>query len=135
MMRLLLFSAFLLTACSREPASPDLAGSYSGQGRDRLCIAGEDEALRAGVIAYGAGDMNCSAAGRLERSDTGFVLLPSGDSECRIPLAVDGGAVTIGDVPATCSYYCAPGATLSGKSFAKDSATTAGTDFAGDPLC
>ena len=135
MTRILLLFALPLAACSPEVAPPGLAGSYSGESRDRLCIGGEVEERRAGLIVYGASDPNCSASGRLEKADTGLSLIPAGDRECRIPLSVQRNVVTIGQVPATCSYYCGPGATMTGKSFTKDAATTPVTDFAGDPLC
>ena len=128
----MILSTLLLAACTQEPTKPDLAaGTYSGEGRDRWCISGE----RAGVIAYGPGDTNCSASGRLEGSGTGLALVPAGDGECRIPLSVDGNAIRIGNVAAACSYYCGPGATLAGKVFARDAASTPVTDLAGDPLC
>ena len=135
-MRFFPLAALLVAACSQDTAAPDLAtGRYAGEGRNRLCIAGDAPGRRAGVIAYGAGDANCSASGRLEQGAAGWMLVPRGETECRIPLAVTGGEVRIGEVPAACSYYCGPGATLSGKAFAQDPRAAPVTDFAGDPLC
>jgi len=126
----------LLAACSQQPAAPSLAtGTFAGEGRDRLCIAGEPGNYRAGLIAYGEGDVNCSAAGRLEGSDAGWTLVPKGEGDCRIPLAIEGNSVRIGQTQATCSYYCGPGATMAGKSYNRADMGAAATDLAGDPLC
>jgi hypothetical protein len=137
-MRLLLLSALTLTACSNEPvARPPavLAGSFVGVGRNALCIAGEGRAQRAGVIVYGEGDLNCSASGKIDATGSMLVLIPSGETECRIPLNVAGETVTIGAVPAACAYYCVPGARLEGQAFRRSSEARPVTDFAGDPLC
>ena len=135
-MKRILLLAFLLAACSQEAAQPSLAtGDFAGEGRDRLCIAGEPGAYRAGLIAYGAGDENCSAAGRLEQSGTGSALIPKGEGDCRIPVAIDGNIVWIGQPPAACSYYCGPGASLAGKSYNRSDMGAKAVDFAGDPLC
>ena len=135
-MRFLPFAALLLAACSQEPAAPEIAtGSYAGEGRNRLCIAGDETARRAGVIAYGSGDSNCSASGRVEQVPGGLILVPRGEGDCRIPLIVEGNAVRVGSMPAACSYYCGPGATLSGISFTRLDKAEPVTDLAGDPLC
>ena len=126
----------LIAACSREPAQPSLAvGTFAGEGRDRLCIAGEPGAYRAGLIAYGEADSNCSASGRLEQAGTGWALVPKGEGDCRIPVEIDGSSVRIGQPPAACSYYCGPNAMLGGKSFRSSANASPAVDFAGDPLC
>ena len=135
-MRPALVLALLLAACSRQPAAPSLTtGTFVGDGRDRLCIGGEPGSYRAGLIAYGDGDVNCSAAGRLERTNAGWALVPKGEGDCRIPLAIDGNMVRIGQVPAACSYYCGPGATLAGKSYNRSDMGAQAVDLAGEPLC
>jgi hypothetical protein len=135
-MRPLLCFALLLAGCSREPAQPSIAtGTFAGQGRDRLCIAGDPGAYRAGLIAYGGGDANCSAAGKLEASPAGWVLIPKGEGDCKIPLAIEGDAVRVGQVSAACTYYCGPGATLADKSFTRSDKDSKAVDLAGDPLC
>ena len=133
--------AVLLSACAAEPAR-DLPepGHYAGDGRDRLCIAAmEPEVLRGGVIAFGRGDVNCSAAGAIEGAGTSLALVPKGESnsadDCRIPLFVEGATLRFGELPAACAYYCGPGATLSGKRFRRTDAGSGVTDLAGDPLC
>ena len=64
-MRPILAVTMLLAACSQQPADPSFTpGTFAGEGRDRLCIAGEAGNYRAGLIAYGQGDINCSASGR-----------------------------------------------------------------------
>jgi hypothetical protein len=126
----------LLAACSQEAAQPSLfTGTFAGEGRDRLCIGGEAGAYRAGLIAYGDGDANCSAAGRLEQAGPGWALVPRGEGDCRIPLEIDGNTVRIGQPPAACSYYCGPGASLAGKAYNRADMGAKATDFAGDPLC
>ena len=135
-MKRILLIAFPLAACSQEAAQPSLAtGTFAGEGRDRLCIAGEPGAYRAGLIAYGAGDANCSAAGRLDQVGGGWVLVPKGEGDCRIPIEIDGNTVRLGQAPAACSYYCGPGASLAGKTFNRSDMGAKVVDFAGDPLC
>lgn len=126
----------LLAACSQQPAEPSLAtGTFSGEGRDRLCIAGEPGAYRAGLIAYGEGNANCSAAGRLEPAGAAWALVPKGEGDCRIPLEIEGNAVRVGQLSAACSYYCGPGASLAGKSYNRADMGAKAVDLAGDPLC
>jgi len=131
---------FLLSACRQEPAAPAPAlatGSFAGDGRDRLCLAGTAGSLRAGFIVFGDGDTNCSAAGRLERRGADWALTPRGEGEggCAIPLSIAGGVVTIGTAGDSCAYYCGPGARLAGKRFSLDRRAPPATDLAGDPLC
>ena len=123
-------------ACSQQPAETSLVtGIFAGQGRDRLCIAGEEGAYRAGLIVFGKGDVNCSAAGRLEREGSNWTLVPKGEGPCRIPLTVEGNGVKLGQPPAACSYYCGPGASMAGESFGLAAQASEATDLAGDPLC
>ena len=127
----------LLAACSQgqEPASSIATGTFAGEGRDRLCIAGEPGNYRAGLVAYTASDVNCSASGKVETANGKMALVPRGEGDCRIPLIVEGNAVRIGEVPAACSYYCGPGAAMAGKSFNRSETGGAVVDLAGDPLC
>ena len=135
-MRMIWAISLLLAACSGQPAETGLqGGTFAGEGRDRLCIAGEAGAQRAGLIAYGTGDVNCSASGSLEHAGQAWVLVPKGEGDCRIPLNINGQNVTIGKVPAACSYYCGPGASLEGKQFGQLNQAENVTDLAGDPLC
>jgi len=135
-MRTIIPFVLLLAACSQEAAPPSIpTGEFAGEARDRLCIAGTPGAYRAGIIAYGEGNVNCSAAGRLERTGGNLALVPKGEGECRIPLEVQGNVVRIGQVPAACSYYCGPGASLAGKSFTPSDMGAKAADLAGDPLC
>ena len=135
-MRPVLPLALLLTACSQQPAEPSLTtGTFAGEGRDRLCMAGEPGNYRAGLIAYGAGDSNCSASGRIELEGNTASLIPRGEGACRIPLTIDGNSVRIGQVPPACSYYCGPGAQMGGKAFNRADMGATAVDLAGDPLC
>jgi hypothetical protein len=135
-MRPIYMLSLLLAACSQQPAGPGLTpGTFAGEGRDRLCVAGQAGSLRAGLIAYGQGDVNCSAAGSLQQAGQGWVLVPRGEGECRIPLAVEGNSIRIGQVSAACSYYCGPGASMAGKTFNRADMGAKAVDLAGDPLC
>ena len=135
-MRSIFLLAPLLAACSQEAAQPSPAtGTFAGESRDRLCIAGEPGAYRAGLIAYGPANANCSAAGRLEQAGTGWALIPRGEGDCRIPMEIDGNVVRMGQQPEACSYYCGPGASLSGKTYNRSDVGAKAVDFAGDPLC
>ena len=136
-MRSLLPCIMLLAACSKEQASaPSISpGNSTGEGRDRLCIAGEAGNYRGGLIAFGAGEVNCSASGKIESENGQISLLPRGEGGCRIPISIEGDTARIGEIPAACSYYCGPGASMAGKSFNRSGAGATATDLAGDPLC
>jgi hypothetical protein len=135
-MRPIIALALLLTACSQQPAEPGLTpGTFAGAGRDRLCISGEAGALRAGLIAYGQGDVNCSAAGNLRQAGDGWLLVPKGEGDCQISLAIEGNAIRIGQPPAACAYYCGPNASMAGKIFNRSGMGAKVVDLAGDPLC
>ena len=135
-MRIFLPPLLLLSACSQEPTQPTVpTGIFAGDGRDRLCIAGEASAYRAGLIAYGEGDNNCSASGRLEKAGDGWMLVPKGEGDCRIPLTIDGNVIRMGQAPAACAYYCGPGATLAGRSYNRTNMGPKAVDLAGTPLC
>lgn len=136
MIRFILFSALSLGACSPEPALSGLpTGTYAGEGRNLLCVAGGGAAQRAGVIVYGPGDNNCSVSGRIQQASGGMMLIPSGDADCRILIALEGDGVRIGFMPAACAYYCGSGATLDGAVFANPENADPVSDLAGDPLC
>ncbi|MCY7340244.1 MAG: hypothetical protein LH465_09920 [Sphingomonas bacterium] len=135
---LILAAAFIVPACSKQQSpAPDIPpGSYAGNGRDRLCIEALDgEALRVGIITYGAGDQNCQVAGKVAQSDGRLTLTPTGEGDCRIPLVKEGTTLRIGAVPQACDYYCAPDASLGGERFDFGKYVGAATDLAGDPLC
>lgn len=124
--------ALLLTACSQQAAEPPAEHLlYAGEGRNRLCVTGQ----RGGLIIYGKGNANCSARGRVERSGDRLVLLPEGDSDCRIEASLNGDSLRLGARSAACAYYCGPGADFSGKGLMKSASASPAVDFAGDPLC
>ena len=87
------------------------------------------------MIVFGEGDVNCSASGRVEAAGGSFALVPRGEGPCRVPFSVDGNVVRLGEVPAACSYYCGPGATMAGKAFSRSDMGAKVTDLAGDPFC
>jgi hypothetical protein len=136
-MRSLIPCFILLAACSQgQESSLSIAtGNFAGEGRDRLCIVGEAGNYRGGLIAFGAGEVNCSASGKIESENGQISLLPRGEGGCRIPISIEGDTARIGEVPAACSYYCGPGASMAGKSFNRAGAGATATDLAGDPLC
>jgi hypothetical protein len=135
-MRTIILVALLLPACSRQPAEPSIpTGTYAGQGRDRLCLAGEPGNYRGGLIAYGKGDTNCSAIGRIVAEGKRFVLIPRGEGECRIPLEIEDNVIRVGLPPAACSYYCGPQAEMAGRTYSRADMGAKAVDLAGDPLC
>lgn len=136
-MRPILPLSLFLAACSQEPAQPTpAAGTFAGDGRDRLCIAGERGSYRAGLIAYApSGDSNCSASGKLEQTGASWALVPKGEGDCRIPLEIEGNLVRVGQAPGACGYYCGPGASLAGKRYNRADMGAQAVDLAGDPLC
>ncbi len=123
---------FLLAACSDQaPEKSPERLLYAGEGRDRLCIAGQ----RGGLIVYGEGDANCSARGRVERSAGRLVLVPDGDPDCRIAARIDGDRLSFEPGTAACAYYCGPTAKLAGKVLRASPDASPAMDFAGDSLC
>ena len=133
-MRTAAFALLLLTACAPEQTKQPPADSqtYAGPGRDRLCIKGE----RAGFIAFGEGDSNCSVRGRIERDgDRLAAIRPDGDEDCRIPAERVGEAIRLGKAGDACAYYCGPGASFDGKTFTQQPSSSPAADFAGDALC
>ena len=129
----ILFALLLLTACSPEaPKPPAERLLYSGEGRDRLCIAGK----RGGFIVYGQGGTNCSVRGQIgQAGEHRIVLTPAGDGDCRIDLVRQAGSIRLGKMAGACAYYCGPGADYSGKVLTKSNSASPAVDFAGDPLC
>ena len=122
----------LLAACSPQaPEPPAERLLYAGEGRDRLCLAGQ----RGGFIVYGDGDANCTARGRVERTGDRLLMIPDGDSDCRIEVSATGDRLTLGARAAACTYYCGPGADYAGKAFTQSASASPAVDFAGDPLC
>ncbi len=135
-MRTIIPAALLLAACSQERENPSMpTGTYAGQGRDRLCIAGEAGNYRAGLIAFVQDGVNCSASGPLSAQNGRYVLVPRGEGECRIPLEIEGNVVRIGQPPAACAYYCGPGADMAGRTYNRSDMGAQAVDLAGDPLC
>lgn len=132
-MRFIPPAALLLVACSPEaPDQPAESALYSGQGRDRLCIAGN----RVGFVAYGERAANCSVRGRISRSaENRLTFIPEGDEDCRIEAREESGRIRLGVRAAPCAYYCGPGADFAGREFHKDASASPAVDVAGDPLC
>ena len=131
-----LLLSLLVTACA--PSDPDgpAAGTFAGAGRDRLCIAGTAGALRGGMVTYAANARaNCTVAGSLTMAGDRLTLKPQGEGACQIGFTIKGDRAATGAIPASCAYYCGPGATLAGKAFKRDPKSSLATDLAGDPLC
>ena len=63
------------------------------------------------------------------------MLVPKGEGDCRIPLVIEGNSVSVGRLPAACSYYCGPDATMAGKTYNRADTGAHAVDLAGDPLC
>lgn len=123
-MRTVLLANLLLAACSAQPNAPPgpppgtYQGAGAGAGRDRLIVAGTADGLTADLLVFAPdGTANCSMAGKLSRAGPAWQLTPHGEEECRVTLAIDGKLARVTNVPAACSYYCGPGASLDGKQF------------------
>ena len=117
----LLPMVLILASCSspKEEAAVLKPGTYFGKGRNAACVIGDKSPQRFAFIAFAsAGDANCAAEGRIEVTGGAYSFVPSGEGPCRIPVTVTGDKLAIGPAPAACSYYCGPGATLGGQSFA-----------------
>jgi hypothetical protein len=121
----------LLNACSQEPAAPKSEPVVYANGRDRLCVDG----AKAGFIVYGSADSNCSARGRIERSQAAASFIPAGDLDCKIALNFKDDQVTFSPATPSCAFYCGPGAGFDGKRLPKAASASPAVDFAGDPLC
>ncbi len=135
-MRLICLVPLLIAACSgKNEETLARGGVFGAAGRDRLCIKEGAQGSVAGLIVYGEGNQNCSASGRLERSASGWTLVPRGEGECRIALRKAGAGFAIANATPACDYYCGAGVSLAGKSFEQDLPGAEATDFAGDPLC
>lgn len=135
-MRRLILIALILSGC-RAGNAPAEASLYRGEGRDRLCLVPDGEGYRAGLIAYGAGDSNCSLSGRADFDGRKLTMSPRGDPACIVTATVVEGVARVAPLPPSCAYYCAPGADMSDRSFRKivRSDAAEAKDFAGDPLC
>ena len=121
------------SACTSQPA--DVAETWRS-GRDGLCLAGADGELRAGLIAYGEGDVNCSLAGAATRDGDRLTIVPRGDSSCRVEVTTSGGQARLGRLTEACAYYCGPAADFSNRVLQQSSdAPATVTDLVGDPLC
>jgi hypothetical protein len=139
-MRLTIIAALLLLAsCAQEAAPPTqqiAPGRFAAGERDGLCIVGVGTVQRAGFIAYGPGDANCSASGTIVGAPGKWALRPAGEGDCAIPLRIGKDGVVLGTMTPSCAYYCAPGLSFAGKAFTSVKPVQGvPTDFAGDPLC
>lgn len=130
---------------SRAPVqTAELTGLYESRGddaqRSRMCILSRsDGAARFGLVVETPGG-SCSGAGEAARNANLLRLTMTGDEECVVDAAVDGTHVAFPpSVSESCAYYCAPGATLAGRSFEKTGGASndamQAADLAGDPLC
>jgi hypothetical protein len=135
---LALIALVAVAACDRIPDNSQLAGIYAGQGRDGLCIVAPlgSEKLGVGIVTYGVGNNNCTLTGELRSADDKVTVYADHDDACHFELRQANGALILPqEIPAACSYYCGPGASLAGKRFEKREAASVPKDFGGDPLC
>jgi len=137
-MRWVCLSALMLAGCSENGAA-DLAGTYAGPGRDRLCIVKKGEDLVVGAIVYGQGDANCTFRGtgvdQQIATKTALKIRPTGDSECEFRIDGNPSLLTLHASGSACNYYCGPGASLEGKTVKRLPQRETVNDFGGDPLC
>ena len=132
----------LLVACSRQPAEQTgpagtTAGIFSGQGRDRLCIANGAGVTQIGIVTYGEGDYNCTFKGKVGTQGGHEMLVEAiGDPACKLMIQSVGETLTVGVPNAkACEYYCGPTSTMADRSFKRDPSASSVVDLAGDPLC
>jgi hypothetical protein len=133
-----LIALLATSACDRIPDNSKLRGNYVGAGRDGLCIdaALGREDLHMGVVTYGREDANCTLMGDARTEPGGIMFYVDHDEACHFELQLGSEAINFPQrLPAACSYYCGPGASLSGKRFEKRPGAAVPTDFGGDPLC
>ncbi len=160
MRKLLLLATLLAAACGKADEQPangtaaapaparapvqtaTLTGLYESAGTppSQLCITEQGRAARFGLVIRRNGRPGCAGAGTAVRNGATLRLTMSGDSPCTIDAAVDGRRVTFpAGLPATCSYYCAPGIVMGGTPFGKTGGTPADAararDAVGDRLC
>ena len=131
--------ALILLASCEGPSEP---GQQPADGmqvfrsdRDGLCLMGDGEALRAGLVTYGARNSNCSVSGTASRSGDSLVIAPTGDDRCRVEVRIEGDTAVVGERSDRCAYYCGPAADYSGKVLRRSDDGDPVSDFAGDPLC
>ena len=106
---------------------------FAGAGRNRLCL--DEGAGRAAFITYGEGDANCTVQGAVQQTAGTSVLVPDGDTTCRIDLTLSGDMVRLGQASAACAYYCGPRSSFAGAEFRRSVTQQPVADHAGDPLC
>jgi len=119
-----------------------LTGLYEGGGArpSQMCVVERDGRARFGLVTWQGERPGCSGAGAAVRTGNLLRLTMDGESACAIDARITGSAVAFPTgVPRGCAYYCAPGAPLSGLTFAKTGGANTDAlrarDLVGDPLC
>jgi hypothetical protein len=128
-----------------EVQTATLTGLYEGGGQARpnqMCmIEREGRSTGFGFVTWGPGDKNCSGSGTATREGNVLRLRLDGDESCVLEARLDGRKVTLPtNIAAACqSYYCGPGAQMSGAAFDKvgggEPDALRALDLAGEPLC
>lgn len=150
-MPLILLAVLVAGGCSQaeEKAAPaavsasGVAGLYERAGRtggpDRLCLSGQGDDLRFGLVTGSDGPGNCTARGTAVRRGTTLRLRIDGAPACTLAWTVTEAGVTLDAAQgAECDYYCGEGAVLTPGLFAKAGASEEvgkAVDIAGEPLC
>jgi hypothetical protein len=139
-MRTFIFPLVLLTAACQQDqteagqkaqATSGTTEVFASGPGDRLCLKPGDGQV--GIITYAAaGGSNCSVRGRI--AEPGLIR-PNGDEACEITYARTGNTIALKEVGKSCAFYCGPGASLAGKTFARMDNGGGAVDLAGDPLC
>ena len=130
-------------ARGHAPAQPaatrltEITGRYeASRAASRLCIVDS----RFGLVIRGAGADNCSGSGRVAREADSIRFTMQGDSACSFVARTSGRSLVFpAAVPASCGYYCGPGAALTGVRLMQVGVGRAQAmktkDLAGGPLC
>lgn len=121
-----------------------LTGLYEASGGaspSQLCVVDRGAGnARFGIVLRGSGESVCSGAGSAVLRGSAVILTMAGDEACTIEGQFAERRLTLpAQLPAGCSYYCSPGATMAGAGFVKVGGSVQDAmrarDLIGDPLC
>lgn len=104
-----------------DPEGRALAGRFetrSDLGVDKFCAVGDDGRFNIGMLAVFGPDSKCEAQGRAEFKDGKVRITLSGKESCAFDAEFDGIQLRFpGKVPAGCTSYCSPRASMSGTAY------------------
>ncbi|MBW0145520.1 hypothetical protein [Sphingomicrobium clamense] len=133
----LIVPTLLLASCGAPDESVDTGvevepGIYAAGERGGLCVAAGGAAA---FVIYGEDDANCMAQGGLSGEGDALTFKPRGDTQCEIPIRMEGERLVFGEPPAACAYYCGGDVDLSGRELVRSDEAAPLTDVAGEEIC